>query len=84
MAIPARVLRRPMSTSALAVAIFVAALPSVLMAQTIRSTVTGTVTDPNRAVVAPAGNQFMEGGNASESGNYNAVAGHTTRCRVRC
>jgi hypothetical protein len=28
-------------------------------------------------VEPPAGNQFMEGGNASESGNYNAVVGHT-------
>ena len=28
-------------------------------------------------VEPPAGNQFMEGGNASTSGNYNAVVGHT-------
>ena len=28
-------------------------------------------------VEPPAGNQFMEGGNASESSNYNAVGGHT-------
>ena len=28
-------------------------------------------------VEPPAGNQFMEGGNASESGNFNAVVGHT-------
>ena len=28
-------------------------------------------------VEPPAGNIFMEGGNASESGNYNAVIGHT-------
>src|SRR5918993_920491 len=54
MAIPARVLTRSTSTSVLAVAIFVVALTSVSLAQTIRSTLTGTVTDPNNAVVANA------------------------------
>jgi hypothetical protein len=54
MAIPAPVVTRSMSTATLAVAIFVTALPSALGAQTIRSTVTGTVTDPNHAVVANA------------------------------
>src|SRR4029453_16152162 len=54
MAIAACVLRRWISTSALAVATFIVAVPSASLAQTIRSTLTGTVTDPNNAVVANA------------------------------
>ena len=51
MTISACVFRRWISTSALAVATSIVAVPSASLAQTIRSTLTGTVTDPNSAVV---------------------------------
>ena len=54
MTISACVFRRWISTSALAVATSIVAVPSASLAQTIRSTLTGTVTDPNKAVVANA------------------------------
>ena len=50
----ARTLSRWISASAVAVVVTVVALPSPSLAQTIRSTLTGTVTDPNHAVVANA------------------------------
>ena len=50
----AHTLSRWISSSAVALVVTLVAIPPPSLAQTIRSTLTGTVTDPNHAVVANA------------------------------